>query len=73
MLMKVHAGITGQTLCSKGLQRVSEKNYTGMKLEVFFFIQLVMVFAVDRSSPPLPEQRATILHFSYMASHQLKL
>lgn len=68
MLMKVHSGITGLTLCSKGLQRVSKKNYTGMKLKVFFFLQLVMVFVVDRSSL-LPEQGATILHSSYIASH----
>lgn len=36
MLMKVHTGITGLTLCSKDLQRVLKKNYTAMKLEVFF-------------------------------------
>lgn len=37
MSVKVHSGITGPILCSKGLQRDSKKNYTGMKLETFFF------------------------------------
>lgn len=35
MSVKVHLGITGPALC--GLQRDSKKNYTGMKLEIFFF------------------------------------
>lgn len=37
----------------------------GMKLELFFFLLFMMVFAVDRNSP-LPELRATIPQIKIM-------